>query len=850
MLQNFTLNYKPIHTYLIISLLLLPLLLSGQNAVKNVAISRDGTMRWVDTGNELTGFGVNYTVPFAHAYRKAKEMGIDIKQVIDQDVAQFARLNLDLFRVHVWDCEISDTLGNLLENEHLDLFDYLLFKLKENKIKSMITPIAYWGNGWPDPDEKTPGFSAKYGKEECLVNPQALEAQKRYITQFVAHRNKYTGQAYKDDPDIILFEISNEPHHKGEHEIVKTFINTLSKAYRDAGNSKPVFYNVTHSINLTLAYQEARIDGGTFQWYPTGLGYQKPITGNMLPHVDNYAIPFDESFKAKGLARIVYEFDAADMMSSYMYPAMARSFRTAGMQLATHFSYDPTFLAPFNTEYNTHFMNLAYAPGKAISLMICGEVFRQMPRYRSYGRYPANSTFGPFTVDADKDLAEMITPTHYYYTNNSDSKIHKPELLEHIAGVGNSNMVSCSGTGAYFMDKLEDGAWLLELYPNPMVYDNVFGRNNTATPRAQLIYEPRYLKILLPGLENAVAIDIKSDQIISAGNGVLELMPGRYILSASSKFNANRDFSNLKNKAKSVKGITQMESLSYSKPSSKINIDTTYSWSAGFDMPVDINIASPQPISNLVVKHKGKEYPFTKKDGFNYEAIIPGNLVKEGEFKFEILWNEGGSKKRFPEKGEQIRSIKNSNKEISLLDDRVSVWAFHREWVNDSTLNSRIHEKSRVLDVYLGNMIRTDPENPKGVQHADYSINLPLFPYLQGRRSDLPLKKTLVVEVASAEEFPVQIGLVQSDGSMVAQLIKTEKGMKTYRIPLESLEPADQPILPRPYPTFLPYYFPKVDSAVCQPGLLESLMISFGPGMTADQWPLKHHWTIGKIWLE
>jgi hypothetical protein len=76
-----------------------------------------------------------------------------------------------LYRIHVWDTEISDAEGNLLENEHLELFDYLLKQLKDRDINFMITPIAYWGNGWPEPDENTPGFSHKYGKENSLTNP-------------------------------------------------------------------------------------------------------------------------------------------------------------------------------------------------------------------------------------------------------------------------------------------------------------------------------------------------------------------------------------------------------------------------------------------------------------------------------------------------------------------------------------------------------------------------------------------------------------------------------------------------------------------------------------------------------
>ncbi len=132
----------------------------SKNAKNEVYVDNDGVMRYENTNKEIKGFGVNYTVPFAHAYRSAKRMKIDPYKAIDNDVYHFSRLGFDLYRVHVWDTEISDTLGNLIENEHLKLFDYLLKKLREKDINYVITPIAFWGNGWPEPDEETPGFSS------------------------------------------------------------------------------------------------------------------------------------------------------------------------------------------------------------------------------------------------------------------------------------------------------------------------------------------------------------------------------------------------------------------------------------------------------------------------------------------------------------------------------------------------------------------------------------------------------------------------------------------------------------------------------------------------------------------
>ena len=144
------------------------------------------------TNTEASFFGVNYISPFASTYRDLKTLNVDLEKDIQQDVYHFARLGLDAFRVHVWDIEISDTLGNLIENENLRLFDFLLYELKKRNIKIIITPIAFWGNG----DPHAPGFSKKYGKKGATVNDTAIAAQENYMGQFFKHVNPYTHLTY------------------------------------------------------------------------------------------------------------------------------------------------------------------------------------------------------------------------------------------------------------------------------------------------------------------------------------------------------------------------------------------------------------------------------------------------------------------------------------------------------------------------------------------------------------------------------------------------------------------------------------------------------------------------------
>ena len=90
----------------------------GQTKSKSnlVYVDKKGVLRYTKDNREAVFFGVNYTTPFAYSYRAQKALGIDLEKAIQQDVYQMARLGLDAFRVHVWDTEISDTLGNLLEN--------------------------------------------------------------------------------------------------------------------------------------------------------------------------------------------------------------------------------------------------------------------------------------------------------------------------------------------------------------------------------------------------------------------------------------------------------------------------------------------------------------------------------------------------------------------------------------------------------------------------------------------------------------------------------------------------------------------------------------------------------------
>ncbi|WEK21038.1 MAG: cellulase family glycosylhydrolase [Candidatus Pedobacter colombiensis] len=504
---------------------------------QGIYVDAQGIIRWEKNREEAAFFGVNYTAPFAYGYRSINRLGMTVEQAIKDDVYHFSRLGLDAFRVHVWDTEISDVKGNLLNNEHLRLFDFLIAELKKRNIKTIVTPIAFWGNGYPEKDQDLGGFSSKYGKREALVEEQAFLAQENYLKQFFKHKNQYTGLTYQQDPDVIATEVNNEPQHSGPKERTTEYINRMVKAIRSTGWTKPVFYNISESPKYADAIVKADVQGHTFQWYPSGLVAGHTQKGNFLPNVSKYPIPFDSIPGFKNRAKMVYEFDAADILGAYMYPAMARSFRTAGFQWATQFAYDPMATASSNVEYQTHYLNMAYTPAKAISLLIASKAFHKLPRLKSY---PQDTLFDAFRLDYTNGLSEMNTPEEFYYSNTTDTKPVDPAKLKNIAGVGSSEMVKYDGSGAYFIDRLENGVWRLEVMPDAVFIRDPFERTSPQKDVARVTWKHHEMDLSLPNLGTDFTIkgiNKGNHFATTAAGSQFSVSPGVYILTSKGQKN-------------------------------------------------------------------------------------------------------------------------------------------------------------------------------------------------------------------------------------------------------------------------------------------------------------------------
>jgi hypothetical protein len=472
-------------------------------ASRRVYLDQAGTIRWRDNGQEIGLFGANYCLMSGSDYRMAGLLSRDRKQMIDEDMAQFARMGWTALRLCSWgDWENSDRQGNLVVNEHVDLLDYVVAAARKRGIYILLTPIHTYDPRFADqlgqPSAEV-GFSRYYDRAEMGLKPASIRAQANYIGQLLRHVNPYTGVTLKDEPAILFVEVINEPvHHPEDLKGSVTYINTLVKAVRATGSRQLTFFNVSQDFNISEALRRSQVDGVSFGWYPSSLVAGHTLQGNFLPSVDAYPDMLRPELARR--PRIVYEFDQADLLTGYMYPAMARTFRSVGAQCATMFAYDSLQTAPFNLGWQTHYLNLVHTPRKAVSAIIAAEAMRRLPSRQDYGRYPASRNFGDFRVSYEDDLSELNAVDAYMNAGPTRTAPRAVDQLNRIVGFGSSPLVGYEGTGAYFLDQLREGVWRLEIYPDELLVRDPFEQPQPGKVVSRLLDRSWPMTVRLPDL--------------------------------------------------------------------------------------------------------------------------------------------------------------------------------------------------------------------------------------------------------------------------------------------------------------------------------------------------------------
>lgn len=782
---------------------LLPLLgpcLTAAPAEELVRLDSSGVVRWSADGREVALFGANYCLPSSSDYRAAGYVGADRKQLIEQDMAHFARMGWDGLRLAIWgDWENCDREGNLIVNDHLDLLDYLILQAKQRGISMLFTPIHRHSALWPDGQDSDAiqGFSKFYPVAELGTHPDAIAAQQNYLRQILEHVNPYTGVALKDEPAIVFIELINEPHHHAE-DIPGSirYINALAEAVRSTGCQKLLFHNLSQDFRILPAITSSAAQGFSFGWYPTALGARRTLTENYLRWVDEYT-PLRGELPA--MPRIVYEFDSADMLSGTMYPAMVRAYREVGAQFAAMFAYDMLATAPYNLGWQTHYLNLIHSPTKAVSAIIAAEAMRTLPRGQTYGPYPQNTRFGPFRVSYADDLSEMITAEQFFHANDTHSAPPDPAALRQVVGVGRSPVVEYEGLGCYFLEKIDAGRWRLELYPDALFVQDPFAqRLNYRTRSSRLVSREWPMRIDLPDLGSVFSVQpLNEGNVHSAAttDGTFAIRPGVYLL-VRDGIAASRDLPTHVGRV----GLREFVCPAPIDLPIQAVLHLRSEYLLGSDAIVGADVIDEQPLRRVALRMtaggRSQDFPMVRQRGHLHEAQIPATALNAGAVEFSVIVESAGGELVLPDAPSDTwrsRFVK-STSPISLLDavrDGSRVFTLRLQGESEGYLQSIPATDSRPA------VLRLRSPAPTSMQRHTFS--LPVKTVVRDRGP--------AIEAATAVRFVAQgrgslvLTLVEEDGtawSASLALDLTEPGSR--QVPLSEFRSSTATKLPLGYP--------------------------------------------------
>ncbi len=778
-------------------------------------------IRWRDDHREVTLFGANYVLPTASDYRAAGYVRADRKKMIDEDMAQFARMGFDGLRLAFWgDWEASDSAGNLIANDHLDLLDYLIARARERGIYMLLSPIQLYDANWPDSLQEAtdPGFGRHFGKARMGTDPAAIAAQANYLRQLLSHVNPYTGVALKDEPAILFIELVNEPwHHPEDLRGSVRYIDALTDAVRRTGCRKLVFYNVSQDFRIATAIRRSRAQGVTFGWYPTGLNSGHELRGNYLRTVDAY--PDMLRPELTRMPRIVYEFDTPDLRTGYLYPAMARTFRAVGAQFAAMFAYDMLETASRNLGWQTHYLSLVYTPRKAVSAIVAAEAMRRLPRMMSYGPYPQNTRFGDFHVSYEDDLSELVARDAFLYAGSTRSTPPDPAALRRIAGYGSSPIVIYEGEGIYFLDKVRPGVWRLEVYPDAVPVRDPFEPPNARKVVTRAISRTWPMAVALPDLGTSFTVQPVaggSMRMERAAAGRFRVTPGVYVLSAAGPVDL----------AAMPAYVGRVGFAEYHAPPAdppwvgpSVELLAAPEYLAGREATVEARVASRTPPDSVVLSIRPvtggsyRGFAMHAAHGYVYAATVPGSALVEGPYELVVTFFSGDSCVTYPS-GVRARPqdwdyYGTSSWRVRVVDPRTPLRLFEPS-VDAARLSfTRIGDAGRRGIFRLMPSAATGrsvfhvelPIRPNGEALSDYTASLVIVDRLRARQEAIGRATDVRVRARGIGSRPtLYVTLVEEDGTSWSAAIRVDGSWSDRSIPLEAFTIGKGVLLPEGFP--------------------------------------------------
>ena len=519
-------------------------------------------------GSEVTLFGVNYLPMSWYQYNNMKSLIVDFRQAVRKDISDMKKCGVQVVRVHYFESESCDSNGNLIDNDHLRIFDILVDELNRQGIYLYLTPLTWWYSPCELPD----AYSRKISKMRMMYGEHALTSSENFIKQLLTHTNLFTGNQLKDEPCLGVLEIINEPwywpyesvtnsnydpdwiaiqttpeviksdlelwrqmwqnyckdkkmksseknYEKFQFDKMSVFLKRMIGAIRNTGAKQPIasaLFEARGNKGILKAIGKSEVDAVTDGWYPGGFETLHENVNQMPAEAQAYQLPEEVHHKAK----MVYEFDICCAYNNVgMYPAMARRWRSMGAQIACQFQYDSATTAPYNSDWGCHYFNYEITPAKAVAFNIAAKTFAAVSRNAQYPKPSDNEIFSGTAVSFEHQQVLRVEDNELFHAHSLKDwvPLKLPESPKLIVGRGNSPFVEYSGSGLYKIEQISPEDIKISTTRNASVHGKIdldfFLKCSLDKLKVSLNNSARCFKLKLDGWENFSCTDQRGREV-------------------------------------------------------------------------------------------------------------------------------------------------------------------------------------------------------------------------------------------------------------------------------------------------------------------------------------------------
>lgn len=489
-------------------------------------------------GQEVRLWGVNYYLPFNNNYVNIEEMGVDHFKAINRDIDDFKRMGVELVRMHLYEREVTDLYGNIIENDHMRILDYLMDRLEEAGIYVMMTPIVWYNSVvnqisvtknyayWSAEKCEAFGYANFYPNHAMVWHEEALKCQENYLHQYFERKSVFSGKRLNEYEGVVIVEVSNEticPSPDLINKLREEKKNGVKNPYKLEEMKILDMYDEYHLKNGgedTWALKQQfcteilkkyldRMFGIVDQHFGDSVlkthifyGFENPGVYECLSNapincisITGYAPNyFDTAYNDRNdyLANmreihktyqpllpmkkglIAYEFDAPTTLLGHPMGGFGYMMASMGVQIAAHFTYTPADVAAYNPGWIVHYMNLKHTPTKAAAFIAAGEIFRNTQFKAPMSESSKRWQGDNYLIYPEKDLVVFKDEQSFIYSNSCVSEKFAIETPDRIIGSGSSQYVTHEGNGVFILQKTSEDEMHLNVLPNQWYVNDPF----------------------------------------------------------------------------------------------------------------------------------------------------------------------------------------------------------------------------------------------------------------------------------------------------------------------------------------------------------------------------------------